>query len=725
MELKNIAWLLCSCVLLLVYSQIQGQEYGANFNHNPEIIDFHYLERSKVEWIRTTPRILDYINGELDVETDPGLGKVVEAGEKGYKIAFGFRWDFKREHMSIPEPGSCEEKLLFVFATRILERVGPHTDIFKLGNEPNLETLDADMQPDESGEIPLVVFTERLLSEVVLPYYGRHPELSQPDIYVGSLPALFETRQQAIPGVNGLIQLAQNDDRITGLALHLHIADTSEIDRSFRYARQLMPDKPIIVPEWSLHRMYRKHLSETIGNNPAGVAFARNYRRDPNWKLYDWFTEANSNRISSEEWLALFRTRTWFPGHYMRIYAEKYRQYGVVLATFPLLQQSCPRQVNADSPAWFINPLFCQHSLELEEESDYSPNPLVFDDFLKLVQNGKSRKSPPAPLFIDPNYHGSCDPEVVWNASDQLWYIYYTARRPALENTWLQTPIGVVTSPDLIQWTFRGYCRFDGEGGKKDASATYWAPAIVAHEGKLHLFATFKEDTTTALGPWGGPGRIVHYETPLNDPVNGWKIVANLHDTTLNTIDATVYRQEGLFHLWFKGRKKSAKQDQLYHLTSKDLYHWEPAELVPSDVFNSSATGSDFEEAPYVFEWHGRHWLITDPHLGLFVYSSDDGSKWNFQGTMLREGGKRALDNNMARHCSVALVGDRAFIFYHVEPWRRYDLEQKKGKERVRIFQQPLKNRRSVLQIAELKIVDGKLICDRDQLIELPTTEQN
>lgn len=330
-------------------------------------------------------------------------------------------------------------------------------------------------------------------------------------------------------------------------------------------------------------------------------------------------------------------------------------------------------------------------------------------------QVNKFKHSPPAPLFIDPNYYGSCDPEVIWNESDQQWYIYYTARRPALENTWLQTPIGVASSPDMINWTFRGYCQFDGIGGTKDAPATYWAPAMIVDDGKLHMFATFKEDLEPSLGAWGGPGRIRHFETSLDDPIDGWTTVGDLHDATLNTIDATVYKLEDKFHLWFKGKPRGAKQNQLYHLTSLDLYEWQKAKLTASDVFNPAVTGSGFEEAPYIFQWQGKHWLITDPHLGLFVYQSEDGIHWDFQGTILEAGGTRALDNNMARHCSVALVDDRAFIFYHVEPWRRYDLEQKKGKDRIRIFDQPLKNRRSVLQVAELKIEDERLVCDRDQ----------
>ena len=56
--------------------------------------------------------------------------------------------------------------------------------------------------------------------------------------------------------------------------------------------------------------------------------------------------------------------------------------------------------------------------------------------------NSKKQYEVPAPLFVDPNYKGSCDPEIVWNEHEQQWYIYYTARRPMLENTWLQTPIG-------------------------------------------------------------------------------------------------------------------------------------------------------------------------------------------------------------------------------------------------------------------------------------------
>ena len=344
-------------------------------------------------------------------------------------------------------------------------------------------------------------------------------------------------------------------------------------------------------------------------------------------------------------------------------------------------------------------------------------NYLLIALLLLFSKSGITQIEVPSPLFIDPDYHGSCDPEIVWNEQCQQWYIYYTARRPSYNNTWLSTPIGVIASKDLVNWEFKGYCKFDGKGGEKDASSTFWAPAIISYNDWLHMFVTWKPDTVPTNWAWGGPGKIVHYKTKLDNPVDGWEKVGEMHDSTLNTIDATVYKTDGLIHLWFKGRKKGADKHELYHLTTRDLTYWKDHGFSKSDVFNQEVTGSGFEEAPYIFHWKGLFWLITDPHDGLFVYNSEDGESWRFQGTILKEGGNSKLDNTMARHCSVVVKDGRAFIFYHVEPWRRYDLEKKNGEERVRIFDQPLKNRKSALQMAEFEYIDEKIMCDRNKQI--------
>lgn len=376
-------------VFFLSFGNISGaQELGANFNHNAEIIDFYYLEKVKVDWIRTTPRILDYVQGKLSVHHDPALQKVIEAGEKGYKIAFGFRWDFKKHRMPIPKAGSKKEKELFDMARQILNQMGHYVDIFKLGNEPNLETLEQDMKRNSKGEIPLVEFTDRFLYQVVLPYFKKEtPKI--PDIYIGSFPTLFEQRFQKNEAVLKLLKYTHTNPDISGLSLHLHIEDTAEIDEAFEFARQIVKQKPIIVPEFSLHRLYKKKLTEPLNSTKKGADFAKRYNYNPDMKLFEWFSIANTKRVNAEQWETLFESRDWFTKEFLDQYFERFQKHGVVLATYPLFQQSCPKHMTANSPAWFINPVFCQKSLELTSKGDFSANPLWIYSYKKWVEAGK------------------------------------------------------------------------------------------------------------------------------------------------------------------------------------------------------------------------------------------------------------------------------------------------------------------------------------------------
>ncbi|SDG13276.1 hypothetical protein [Chitinophaga filiformis] len=380
-----------TAIIAMLPAVVYAQEIGANFNHDPEIIDLAYLKKTPVEWIRTTPYIFQYIQGEKDPATEPGLQKVIDARKAGYKVAFGFRWDFKKYKLRIPQPGSVEEKKYFATATAILDRVGAYIDLFKLGNEPNLETMEPDLQVNAEGVVPLVRFMERLLNEVVEPYYKQHPKLNRPDVYVGSLPALFEKEQQQKPGVTGLIKLAQENSRIKGLAIHLHISDSLDMDNAFRFVRAIMPHKPIIVPEYSLFRLYNSHVSDELGSSEAGINFASKYHYPPGMKLYEWYSKANTQRVSADEWADLFASRPWFPPHFMQTYYRYFQQYGVVLATYGYLSQSAPAKVGPGTAIWFVNPIFPMKSLLPQADGSYTPNPLWFNDFIDIVSHGKKK----------------------------------------------------------------------------------------------------------------------------------------------------------------------------------------------------------------------------------------------------------------------------------------------------------------------------------------------
>jgi len=376
---------------LLVVNTITAQEIGANFNHHPETIQIEYLKKTPVDWIRTTPYIFEYINGERNVDRDEGLGKVIEAQQQGFKIAFGFRWDFRKYKLRIPAPNSGEEKKYFEVALKLLQRMGPFISIFKLGNEPNLETLPADMQVNEEGIVPLVKFTERLLTEVVEPYYTAHPELKRPDVYTGSIPALFDKKVQENPAVIGLIKMANDYKAIKGLSVHAHIRDSAQMEALFTFVRKLLPAKPLIVPEFSLFQLYNLHRADILGDNKAGLAFVKKYGYQPSMKIYEWYDKVNTEKVTATEFEDMFYSRAWFPQHFMQTFYRYFQKYGVVLATYGYIAAFEPIETNKkeNTSTWFINRIYPFTSIQSNPDGTYVGNPLWYDDFVAIVNRGK------------------------------------------------------------------------------------------------------------------------------------------------------------------------------------------------------------------------------------------------------------------------------------------------------------------------------------------------
>ncbi|MCX2575447.1 hypothetical protein [Pedobacter sandarakinus] len=380
--MKKVVIVLLLTTLFL--SKVSAQQLGLNFNHNPENIDLNYVKKLNVKLIRTTPRILDYVEGKLHPKTDTALQKVIDAGKMGYEIAFGFRWDFKARKQLMPLPDSAQEKEYFTVVDEILDRVAPYIKTFKLGNEPNLETMESDLQFNSNGNVPLVIFTNRLLQHVRA-YYQGHQQLKMPDFYAGSLPALFEKAQQEKPGVLGLIKLAQENADIKGLAVHLHIADTLQIDQALSFVRKLMPSKPIVVPEFSMFRLYNKHFGDLIASSKQGMTFIRQNNLPADLKVYEWLALANNGKVPYKQWLEMFSSQDWYVPHYLNTFYRYYQIYHVKWATYPLFQQGYEKDVKVTSASWFLNPLFLQKTFGFNDKQEYYRNPLSYPDFIDLL----------------------------------------------------------------------------------------------------------------------------------------------------------------------------------------------------------------------------------------------------------------------------------------------------------------------------------------------------
>jgi hypothetical protein len=70
----------------------------------------------------------------------------------------------------------------------------------------------------------------------------------------------------------------------------------------------------------------------------------------------------------------------------LKTYQRYYKQYGVVLATYPLFQQGYAKYVKPDSESWFLNPIYLNKSYGVAENGEFVKNPLSYDDFINWVK---------------------------------------------------------------------------------------------------------------------------------------------------------------------------------------------------------------------------------------------------------------------------------------------------------------------------------------------------
>lgn len=99
--------------------------------------------------------------------------------------------------------------------------------------------------------------------------------------------------------------------------------------------------------------------------------------------------------------------------------------------------------------------------------------------------------------------------------------------------------------------------------------------------------------------------------------------------------------------------------------------------------------------------------MIIDAWKGMEIYSSGDLLTWEKQNNRILENpGKGLDDQGIGGHCDVVMNNGKAYIFYFTHPARRKDMPAARGS---------FDDKRSVIQLAELKYINGEIVCDRDE----------
>lgn len=300
-------------------------------------------------------------------------------------------------------------------------------------------------------------------------------------------------------------------------------------------------------------------------------------------------------------------------------------------------------------------------------------------------------KVAPKPLFRDPIYDGAADPVVIWNKNEKKWFMFYTNRRAkdmeADGVEWVHgTRIGIAESKNGINWTYRDTADIN----YRLPDYTHWAPDVIEHEGKYHMYLTY---VPGVFKDWRHPRDIIHL---TSDNLINWNFESILQLASDKVIDASVFRlPDGTWRMWYNNERAGKA---MYYADSPDLYNWTDKGRVKID----RARGG---EGPVVFQWKDNYWMITDVWDGLAVYKSDDLENWtNIPGNLVQKPGKGEDDKVMGGHADVLINNDRAYLFYFTHPDRRPEVPDSKIYEK----------RRSSIQVVELFYEDGKLVCDRD-----------
>jgi hypothetical protein len=334
---------------------------------------------------------------------------------------------------------------------------------------------------------------------------------------------------------------------------------------------------------------------------------------------------------------------------------------------------------------------------------------------------------------MDPVTDGPADPTIIFNRREKKWMIVYTQRRANVAgrnvNYCYGTRLGVAQEGDPGRpWVYHGTLDTEFETNAHPAPNTFWAPEIIWVDGRYHMYVSYIRGIHD---DFGNEKHIVHMTS--TDFVQ-WTFESILplssRPDRSSVIDACVHRlPDNTWRMWYKD--ELGGQFPTHYADSRDLYTWEHRGPV-------QGLAKYHHEGVNVFHFRGHYWLIADPDNGLLAYRSEDAERWEDQHRILEHephaeytpGTTRPYDFPCGKHADVLVTGDDAYIFYFTHPhwpqlspfekmWWTLAPKDKKIKNTI-----PFEHRRTVLQVARLDFVDGRLACERNKPFTMKLPEE-
>lgn len=244
------------------------------------------------------------------------------------------------------------------------------------------------------------------------------------------------------------------------------------------------------------------------------------------------------------------------------------------------------------------------------------------------------------PAYVDSIWYGSADPTVMWNPVKKEFYMYYTQRRATIEgNDWPEgSNIGIAASKDGRQWRYIGICRGERLENPVEDDYSLWAPSVIYHKKKFHIYVTYVPGITGKFGK--GIRYIKHYTSKDGEQ---WDFESILHLSSDACIDPCVYKVGKIWQMIYKDETHGSFT---WVAESKDLYEWKVQGPIIEDMRH---------EAPFYWKQNGRHFIIVDAWKNLSrVYESPNGlDGWEY------------ITSFEAGHPAILQANGKTFLIYH------------------------------------------------------------
>ncbi|MFC4307743.1 arylsulfatase [Steroidobacter flavus] len=345
---------------------------GANYNEHYEDVDYRDLEKAEASWVRiflTMPQ-LDHGAAEHGV-----VRTTLEVGSRGYKTILSLKWPFPNR--DFPKPGSAEMNQELARLDAVLPLVMGKVDILVIGNEPYIESREADRDFD------LNAFYETMAARVIAYRAQKCGESCKTRLYMGALNRL-DLEKNLTPSTDRWMEYVRATPEIDGVDIHPHL---DSIEQSKPFLDYILPrmraEQQFLVTEFSVVWWWKQNLTK-----PIPAAFAKRYGVPKNEQNWQAIKAALDQPVAKQRWDDFLAMSPWFESrkHYLRDQMKMFRDTGrLAVATYGFKQgSSMSNNFGPDKTPWLLNSVFAPRTVQANPDGSAAANYAWLEDFKAL-----------------------------------------------------------------------------------------------------------------------------------------------------------------------------------------------------------------------------------------------------------------------------------------------------------------------------------------------------